>query len=63
MSKASGDSSNVHGRSVGDKKIRMYMQDAENPMAFQPEDWSGNRFFGQGNTVTGLANNLFMERR
>lgn len=61
--KASFDSSKTHGRSVGDRKVRMYMQDNENPFMYQPEDYSGNRFFGQQNTVSGLANNLFTERR
>lgn len=45
--KASFDSSKTHGRSVGDRKVRMYMQDNENPFMYQPEDYSGNRFFGQ----------------
>ena len=61
--KAARDTNPNYGRLPQGEKISMMMQDAENPLMYQPEDMTGNRFFGQMSRVTGLGNSLFVERR
>ena len=41
----------------------MYMRDSENTVMYQPQDYTGNKFFGTWNKIFNIKNNLFIESK
>lgn len=61
MMKAGLDSQKNFGRFDNTEKLRTYMRDDENTMMYRPEDYTGNKFFGQWNKLMNLSNAMFHE--
>ena len=53
---------NNFGRPDNKTKLKNYMQDSENTMMYQPEDFSGNKFLGTYSKLFGIQNNIFYEQ-
>ena len=51
------------GRLKNDQKVKMYLRDAENTVTYQPQDYTGNKFFGSWNKVFNMKNLLLIENR
>ena len=52
-----------YGRADNTEKIKLNYQDDENPILFTPEDYTGNKFFGNLNKLVFLQSNLFIEQK
>lgn len=61
MMKAGLDSNPNVGRRDNTEKIRTYMADDENTFMYEPESYSGNKFFGQWSKQMGLSNMMLHE--
>jgi hypothetical protein len=55
--------SKTFGRLKNDEKMEFFMQDSENTMTYNPEDYTGNKFFGSYSRLLGLQNDLFYENK
>ena len=51
------------GRQKNDKKLQMYIRDQENTVLYQPQDYTGNKFFGGWNKILNLKQNIFFENQ
>ena len=60
MSNLAGDN---FGRPKNDKKIKMLVNDDENPLTLSPADYTGNKFFGTWSKVMTMHTLLFNEAR
>ena len=50
------------GRPNNKTKMKMYIQDTENTMMYQPEDYTGMKFMGTWSKLYNLQNTIFYEQ-
>ena len=53
---------NQFGRPDNKTKLKNFMQDSENTMMYQPEDFTGNKFLGTYSKLFNIQNNIFYEQ-
>ncbi len=52
----------MFGRQRNDEKIQMYVRDSENTLLLAPNDYTGNKFIGNGwNFIATLPSAMFLE--
>ena len=51
------------GRPKNDKKLKLIINDDENPLTLAPGDYTGNKFFGTWSKMMNMQSILFQEQR
>eukprot|EP00354_Favella_ehrenbergii_P009160 CAMPEP_0170466652 /NCGR_PEP_ID=MMETSP0123-20130129/10528_1 /TAXON_ID=182087 /ORGANISM="Favella ehrenbergii, Strain Fehren 1" /LENGTH=134 /DNA_ID=CAMNT_0010732827 /DNA_START=16 /DNA_END=420 /DNA_ORIENTATION=+ len=54
--------SKQYGRPDNKEKLRVFIQDSEQPMQYSPTDYTGNKFIGTYSRLINLQNSLFYEQ-